>query len=245
MKEIYNMILKEKAKDCPNKDYIQFLQQMTDKPPKEYFIDEIKRQNMEKEIYKSNTQEVEDFFKNSGGFQAIGAAIQFVVKGFQLMISYMPQIIGLMVAMKVASLGLAAAQAALAISKSAALTAAGFGFGAAIVAGVIASMTVAAMNNIPKAQTGRNMQEGGLVQALESGPEIFNVPAGTSIMGAEQTRQTLNGGGFGKIENALERLVSLQHVNNEGQRNMKLTAGRGTLEVGLDSNLGGSSITMG
>ena len=66
MKEIYNMILKEKAKDCPNKDYIQFLQQMTDKPPKEYFIDEIKRQNMEKEIYKSNTQEVEDFFKNSG-----------------------------------------------------------------------------------------------------------------------------------------------------------------------------------
>ena len=66
MKEIYNMILKEKAKDCPNKDYIQFLQQMTDKPLKEYFIDEIKRQQMEKEIYKSNTQEVEDFFKNSG-----------------------------------------------------------------------------------------------------------------------------------------------------------------------------------
>ena len=41
MKEIYNMILKEKAKDCPNRDYIQFLQQMTDKPPKEYFIDEL------------------------------------------------------------------------------------------------------------------------------------------------------------------------------------------------------------
>jgi len=66
MKEIYDIILKEKAKDCPNKEYIQFLQQMTDKPPKEYFIDEIKRQNIEKELYKSNTQEVEDFFKNSG-----------------------------------------------------------------------------------------------------------------------------------------------------------------------------------
>ena len=66
MKEIYDMILKEKAKDCPNRDYIQFLQQMTDKPVKEYFIDEIKRQEMEKELYKSNTQEVEDFFKNSG-----------------------------------------------------------------------------------------------------------------------------------------------------------------------------------
>ena len=66
MKEIYNMILKEKSKDCPNREYIQFLQQMTDKPLKEYFIDEIKRQNIEKELYKSNTQEVEDFFKNSG-----------------------------------------------------------------------------------------------------------------------------------------------------------------------------------
>ena len=66
MKEIYDIILKEKAKDCPNREYIQFLQQMTDKPPKEYFIDEIKRQEMEKELYKSNTQEVEDFFRDSG-----------------------------------------------------------------------------------------------------------------------------------------------------------------------------------
>tara|TARA_R100001443_G_C3273415_1_gene158585 strand:+ start:138 stop:425 length:288 start_codon:yes stop_codon:yes gene_type:complete len=66
MKEIYNMILKEKAKDIPNKEYIQFLQQMTDKSVKEYFLEEMKRQDLEKEIYKSNTQEVEDFFKNSG-----------------------------------------------------------------------------------------------------------------------------------------------------------------------------------
>jgi hypothetical protein len=66
MKEIYNMILQEKAKDIPNKEYIQFLQQMTDKPVKEYFLEEMKRQDLEKEIYKSNTQEVEDFFKNSG-----------------------------------------------------------------------------------------------------------------------------------------------------------------------------------
>lgn len=66
MKEIYEMILKEKSKDIPNKEYIQFLQQMTDKPDKEYFLDEMKRQDLEKEIYKSNTQEVEDFFKYSG-----------------------------------------------------------------------------------------------------------------------------------------------------------------------------------
>ena len=186
-----------------------------------------------------------EFFKNSGGFNAISAAIQTVVKGFQLMINYMPQIIGLMVTMKAMSLGLAAAQAILAVTKATAGTAYTFGIGGAIVAGLLATLTASVLNNIPKAQTGRNMQEGGLVQALESGPEIFNVPAGTSIMGAEQTRQTLNGGDNGKVEGTLSRIENALIAANDQRGNMKLTAGRGTLEVGLDSNLGGSSITMG
>ena len=67
MKEIYDIILKEKAKDIPNKEYIQFLQQMTDKPEKEYFLEEVKRQQIEKELYKNNTQELENFFRDSGG----------------------------------------------------------------------------------------------------------------------------------------------------------------------------------
>ena len=186
-----------------------------------------------------------EFFKNSGGFNAISAAIQTVVKGFQLMINYMPQIIGLMVTMKAMSLGLAAAQAILAVTKATAGTAYTFGIGGAIVAGLLATLTASVLNNIPKAQTGRNMQEGGLVQALESGPEIFNVPAGTSIMGAEQTRQTLNGGDNGKVEGTLSRIENALIAANDQRGNMKLTAGRGTLEVGLDSNLGGPSITMG
>ena len=45
---------------------------------------------------------------------------------------------------------------------------------------------------------------------------------------------------FGKIENALNRLVSLQQVNNEQQGNIKLTAGRGELRVGLEPALGGT-----
>ena len=67
MKEIYDIILKEKAKDIPNKEYIQFLQQMTDKPEKEYFLEEVKRQQIEKDLHKNNTQEFENFFRNSGG----------------------------------------------------------------------------------------------------------------------------------------------------------------------------------
>ncbi len=42
MKEIYEMILKEKAKDVPNREYIQFLQQMSDKlnsPQPKYMSD--------------------------------------------------------------------------------------------------------------------------------------------------------------------------------------------------------------
>ena len=186
-----------------------------------------------------------DFFKNSGGFQAIGAAIQFVAKGFQLMISYMPQIIGLMVAMRVASLGLAAAQAALAISKSAALTAAGFGFGAAILAGLLTSAIVGVMNNIPKAQAGISGFGGGPIMVGESGPEIMNVPRGTSVMSAEPTRQILNGGSNEKVEGTLSRIENALLAANDQRGNMKLTAGRGTLNVALDESLGGGSLTMG
>jgi len=65
MKEIYDMILKEKAKDCPNREYIQFLQQMTDKPEKEYFLEEVKRQQLVNKLYLDNTIELDDFLKYS------------------------------------------------------------------------------------------------------------------------------------------------------------------------------------
>ena len=65
MKEIYNMILKEKAKDLPNTQYIRFLQQMTDKTEKEYFIEEVKRQQLVNKLYLDNVIDLDDFFKYS------------------------------------------------------------------------------------------------------------------------------------------------------------------------------------
>jgi len=66
MKEIYDMILKEKAKDVPNKEYILFLQQMSDKTEVDYFIEENKRKQLEKKIYKQNYINFEDYFRYSG-----------------------------------------------------------------------------------------------------------------------------------------------------------------------------------
>ena len=68
----------------------------------------------------------------------------------------------------------------------------------------------------------------------------MNVPRGTSVMSAEPTRQALNDGGFGKIESALERLVSLQDINNQQQSNMQLTAGRGEIRVAMEPQMGGN-----
>ena len=65
MKEIYDMILKEKTKDIPNREYIRFLQQMTDKTEKEYFVEENKRQQLVNKLYLDNTIELDDFLKYS------------------------------------------------------------------------------------------------------------------------------------------------------------------------------------
>ena len=66
MKEIYDLILLEKTNPIPNKEYIQFLQQMTDKNDLDYFKDEVKRQNFLKDLEKSNTISFDTYFKYSG-----------------------------------------------------------------------------------------------------------------------------------------------------------------------------------
>jgi len=70
----------------------------------------------------------------------------------------------------------------------------------------------------------------------------MNVPAGTSIMGAEQTRQALNGGGFGKIESALERLVSINLAGNEQRGNQRIIGRRGELAIASEPQRGGLSL---
>ena len=60
------------------------------------------------------------------------------------------------------------------------------------------------------------------------------------MVGAEQTSQMLGGyQNFGKLESALNRLVSLQETNNQQQSDMKLTAGRGEIRVAMEPHLAG------
>tara|TARA_R100000773_G_C4220236_1_gene118882 strand:+ start:710 stop:1078 length:369 start_codon:yes stop_codon:yes gene_type:complete len=66
MEEINNIILKEKQKDQPNKDYIQWLQQLSDKKLTENFIAEVKQKKFLEDLYKQNTIELNDYFKYSG-----------------------------------------------------------------------------------------------------------------------------------------------------------------------------------
>jgi hypothetical protein len=67
MKEIQELILKEKQKDNPNKEYIQFLQQLSDqKELSENLVNEVKQRNLLEKQYKQNTIEFEDYFKYSG-----------------------------------------------------------------------------------------------------------------------------------------------------------------------------------
>ena len=58
MKEIYEMILKEKAKDVPNREYIQFLQQMSDKTE----VEHIKEGEYKDRL--TATQEYDKWLKN-------------------------------------------------------------------------------------------------------------------------------------------------------------------------------------
>ena len=66
MKEINKIILKEKQKDQPNKNYIQWLQQLSDKKLTENFIAEVKQKKFLEDLYKQNTIELDNYFKYSG-----------------------------------------------------------------------------------------------------------------------------------------------------------------------------------
>ena len=66
MEEINNIILKEKQSDQPNKDYIQWLQQLSDKKLTENFIAEVKQKKFLEDLYKQNTIDMDDYFKYSG-----------------------------------------------------------------------------------------------------------------------------------------------------------------------------------
>jgi hypothetical protein len=68
MKEINKEILKEKLKSTQDRDrdYIRFLQQLTDKDLVDNFIAEVKQRNFLRDLYKQNTIEFDNYFKYSG-----------------------------------------------------------------------------------------------------------------------------------------------------------------------------------
>jgi hypothetical protein len=180
------------------------------------------------------------FLTEGDGLETVKGMIQGIGKAFQFVAGNLPTVIGLMVALKGITIATTIAQAILAVTKATAATAYGFGFGGVIVAGLLAGLAVKAATSIPKKQTGGRAT--GMFMAGEGGPELVNVgnnPA--NVFSAEQTRQ-LGGGGFGKIESALERLVSLQDINNRQQSNMQLTAGRGEIRVAMEPQFGGEPL---
>jgi len=63
MRNIHALILKEKESQYPDKEYIQWLQQLTDKKLTEHFVEEVKQQNLLEKLYKENTIEFNDYFK--------------------------------------------------------------------------------------------------------------------------------------------------------------------------------------
>ena len=178
-----------------------------------------------------------EFLTNSGGITTMASGVMGFASVLSNVLSILPTLIGGLVALKTAAIAMSIPLIAASIAKSGL-------FGPVGIATMVASLGIgiaAASALLPKAQTGITGFSGGNLMVGESGPEIMNVPRGTNVTGAETTRQIMGGNqNFGKIENALNRLVSLQQVNNEQQGNIKLTAGRGELRVGLEPALGGT-----
>ena len=67
MKEIRRIIIKEKLKSKPNKQFIQFLQQLMDKKEMaQHLVAELKEKNFLEKLHQQSLIEMEDWFKYSG-----------------------------------------------------------------------------------------------------------------------------------------------------------------------------------
>ena len=65
MKEIHKLILKEKQKQYPNKEYIQWLQQVSDENLTEHFLEEVKEKMFLKKLHQENTITMDQYLKGS------------------------------------------------------------------------------------------------------------------------------------------------------------------------------------
>ena len=176
-----------------------------------------------------------NFVQSSGGVEVIKQTVLGLAAGIGKLITNLPTLIGLMVGLKTASIAAGIAQTILAVTKAASATAIIGGIGAVVVAGVIAAMVAKSVASLPKAQTGISGFGGGPLMVGESGPEIINVPSGTSVMGAEPTRQIMNQDN--KID--INPLVEAANRTTEAISKLEITAGRGEIRVAMEPSLGG------
>ena len=67
MEELHEIIIKEKLKESPDKEYIQFLQQLIDrKEMAKHLVSEVKEKMILEKVHKQNMIELDDYFKYSG-----------------------------------------------------------------------------------------------------------------------------------------------------------------------------------
>jgi hypothetical protein len=179
------------------------------------------------------------FIEKGNGLEIIKGVIHGIGGALTLVANNLPTIIGLMVAFKAASLGAAIANSIAGISAVAAAT---LGVGVPIFLGVLAAGIASAKMAVPKAQVGISGFSGGEIMVGESGPERVSLPRGSNVTGAEHTRQMTQGQNFGKIESALERLVSINLAGNEQRGNQRIIGRRGELAIASEPQRGGLSL---
>ena len=69
----------------------------------------------------------------------------------------------------------------------------------------------------------------------ETGPERVSLPRGSSVMSAEQTRQSAGGS-----EIDINPIIEAQKATTMAISNLALTAGRGEIRVAMEPQMGGN-----
>ena len=183
------------------------------------------------------------FLQEGGGLATIQGIIVGVGKALQFVANNLPTVIGLMVAFKAATMASAAAAGIQAIFGATAATAYGFGFGGAIVAGLLATLAASFMTSVPKFQGGGNSVkpfiagEGGVPELVVTGNNA------SKVFNGEQTRQMLNNGGDTKsLEKKFDGLIGVIQEGNELTRNQRIIAERGILSIATEPQRAGAPL---
>ena len=89
--------------------------------------------------------------------------------------------------------------------------------------------------SLPTAQTGISGFSGGEIMVGETGPERVSLPRGSSVMSAEQTRQSAGGS-----EIDINPLIEATKETTRAISNLNITAGRGEIRVAMEPQMGGN-----